>query len=118
MAMQRIKDESENAKMQLSQTERVDISIPFICTGSDGQPRNLDESLTRSQFEDMCKELVARCKSPVKDAIKASKVAITDINEFLLVGGATRMPMVKKLVKEIFGSEPKSTVNPDESVAQ
>ncbi|PJA48232.1 MAG: molecular chaperone DnaK [candidate division SR1 bacterium CG_4_9_14_3_um_filter_40_9] len=118
MAMQRLKTEAENAKHQLSQTERVDISIPFIITGKDGQPRNLEESLTRAQFENMCKDLFGRCKKPCLNALQDSKLSKKDINQIILVGGATRMPAVLKLVKEIFDKEPKATVNPDESVAQ
>lgn len=118
MAMQRVKDEAENAKKQLSQTERVDITIPFITTGPDGQPRNLDMALSRSQFEHMCKDLMDRCKKPVEQALKDSKLSKNDINEVILVGWSTRMPWVKTMVKDIFGKEAKSTVNPDESVAQ
>ncbi|MDD3262363.1 MAG: molecular chaperone DnaK [Candidatus Absconditabacteria bacterium] len=118
MAMQRIKDEAEKAKKQLSQVERVDISIPFITTGPDGQPRNLDVSLTRAQFENMCKDLIDRCKETVKQALKDSKLSTSEINEVILVGGSTRMPFVPRIVKDIFGKEPKATVNPDESVAQ
>lgn len=118
MALQRIKTEAENAKHQLSQTERVDISIPFIITGKDGQPRNLDESLTRAQFENMCKDLFDRCKTPCLNALKDSKLKKEDINQIILVGWSTRMPAVLKLVKDLFDKEPKATVNPDESVAQ
>jgi molecular chaperone DnaK len=118
MAMQRIKNEAEGAKHQLSQTERVDISIPFIITGKDGLPRNLEESLTRAQFENMCKDLFERCKKPCLQALEDSKLSKNDLNEIILVGGSTRMPAVMSLVKEIFGKEPKATVNPDESVAQ
>ncbi len=118
MAMQRVKDEAENAKKQLSQTERVDITIPFITTGPDGQPRNLDMALSRSQFEQMCKDLMDRCKKPVEQALKDSKLSKNDINEVILVGWSTRMPWVKTMVRDIFGKEAKSTVNPDESVAQ
>ena len=118
MAMQRIKNEAEAAKHQLSQTERVDISIPFIITGKDGLPRNLEESLTRAQFENMCKDLFERCKTPCLQALEDSKLKKSDIQEVILVGGSTRMPAVLTLVKDIFGIEPKATVNPDESVSQ
>lgn len=118
MAMQRIKDESEKAKKQLSQVERVDISIPFITTGTDGQPRNLEVSLTRAQMENICKDLIERCKEPVKKALQDSKLKTSEINEVILVGWSTRMTFVPRIVKEIFGKEPKATVNPDESVAQ
>jgi len=117
MAMQRIKDEAENAKQQLSTVERVDITIPFITTGDDGQPRNLDESLTRAQFENMCKDLIDRCKAPVEQALKDSKLKKSEINDIILVGGSTRMPFVKDLVKKVLGKEAKATVNPDEAVA-
>jgi len=118
MAMQRVKNEAEAAKHQLSQTERVDISIPFIITGDDGLPRNLEESLTRAQFENMCKDLFERCKKPCLNALEDSKLKKSDLNQVILVGWSTRMPAVLKLVKDIFGIEPKATVNPDESVSQ
>ncbi|MCK9467029.1 MAG: molecular chaperone DnaK [Candidatus Absconditabacterales bacterium] len=118
MAMQRLKDEAEKAKMQLSQVERVDIMIPFICTDDKGQAKNLAESLTRAQFENLSKDLLDRCKQPVIQALKDSKLDKSDINEIILVGGSTRMPSIKKIVKDIFDKEAKSTINPDESVAQ
>lgn len=118
MAMQRVKNEAEAAKHQLSQTERVDISIPFIITGEDGLPRNMEESLTRAQFENMCKDLFERCKKPCINALEDSKLKKSEINQVILVGWSTRMPAVLKLVKDIFGLEPKATVNPDESVSQ
>ena len=118
MAMQRLKDEAEKAKMQLSQVERVDISIPFICTDDAGQPKNLTESLTRAQFENLAKDLLQKCKQPVIQALKDSKLDKSDINQIILVWGSTRMPAIKKIVKDIFDKEAKSTVNPDESVAQ
>lgn len=117
MAMQRIKDEAEGAKKQLSMTERVDITIPFITTAEDGSPRNLDMTLTRAQFEKMAKDLLARCKKPVVQALDDADLNKNDINEVILVGGSTRMPSIKQLVTDIFGKEPKATVNPDESVA-
>lgn len=117
MAMQRIKDEAENAKKQLSMTERVDITIPFITTAEDWTPRNLDMWLTRSQFENMCKELLERCKKPLLQAISDAKLDKSAINEVILVGWSTRMPSVKKIVADVFGRDPKATVNPDESVA-
>ena len=118
MAMQRVKDEAEKAKKQLSSVERVDISIPFITTGTDGLPRNLDESLTRAQFENITSDLFDRCKEPVLKALQDSKLNKSEINEIILVWGSTRMLKVKSIVNDIFGKEPKSTVNPDESVAQ
>ncbi|USN56493.1 MAG: molecular chaperone DnaK [Candidatus Peribacteria bacterium] len=117
MAMQRIKDEAEKAKKQLSQTETVEISIPFITVGPDGQPRNLMETLSRAKFEEMSKDLIAAAKKPLEAALKDSGLKTGDINEVILVGGSTRMPWVKTQIKDVFGKEPKSTVNPDESVA-
>ena len=118
MAMQRLKDEAEKAKMQLSQTEKVEIMIPFICTDDKWQPKNLSETLTRAQFENLSKDLLDRCKQPVIQALKDSKLDKNDINEVILVWGSTRMPAVKTIVKDIFGKEPKATVNPDEAVSQ
>ncbi len=118
MAMQRIKDEAENAKKQLSQREQVDIQIPFIITDKDWQPKNLEYTLTRAKFEQLCKDLIDRCKKPVLQAIEDAKVDKSDINEVILVGWSTRMPWVKKLVKDVLWKEPKATVNPDEAVAE
>jgi molecular chaperone DnaK len=78
----------------------------------------LDVSLTRAQMENICKDLIERCKEPVKKALQDSKLKTSEINEVILVGGSTRMTFVPRIVKEIFGKEPKATVNPDESVAQ
>lgn len=99
MAMQRVKDEAEKAKKQLSSVERVDISIPFITTGSDGLPRNLDETLTRAQFENLTSDLFERSKIPVEKALKDSKLKKSEINDIILVGGSTRMLKVKEIVK-------------------
>lgn len=118
MAMQRLKDEAEKAKKQLSTVERVDISIPFICTDKDGQPKNLDESITRAKFESLVKDLLKKVKDPVVKAVEDSGLNKSEIDNIILVGGSTRMPAIKDIVKEIFGKEGKSTVNPDESVAQ
>lgn len=117
MALQRLKDEAENAKKQLSQTESVEITIPFITMGTDGQPRNIQETLTRARFEQMIDDLVERTKKPVRDALKDSKLPSGAIDEIILVGGSTRVPIVRKIVQELFGKEPKATVNPDEAVA-
>ena len=86
MAMQRIKDEAENAKKQLSLTERVDITIPFITMSTDGQPRNLDVPFTKATFESICKDLFEKCKRPVLDALKDSKLSKDEINDIILVG--------------------------------
>ena len=117
MALQRIKDEAEKAKKSLSQTERVDITIPFIMTKPDGTPLNMDVSLTRAQFEVMSKSLLEKCRGPLTSALKDAKISTSEINEIILVGGSTRMPAVKTLVADVLKKDPKATVNPDESVA-
>ena len=117
MAMQRIKDEAESAKKQLSVTERVDITIPFITMSVDGKPRNLDVTLTKAKFEELCKDLFEKTKKPVEAALSDSGLSKSDVNDVVLVGGSTRMPQVINIVKDIFNKEPKSTVNPDEAVA-
>lgn len=86
MAMQRIKDEAESAKKQLSLTERVDITIPFITMSVDGKPRNLDVTLTKAKFEEICKDLFDNCKKPVLDALKDSKLSKDEVNDIILVG--------------------------------
>lgn len=116
MAMQRLKEEAENAKIQLSQAESVDINIPFIMTGSDWQPKHIQETITRAQFEKMVEDLVERTKKPVLDALRDSWLNSWEINEVILVWGSTRIPAVKKVVAQLFGKEPKMTVNPDEAV--
>ena len=117
MALQRLKEESENAKIWLSQAEKVDINIPFIMTWSDGQPKHVEESLTRAQYENMISNLIERTKKPVLDALRDAKLSPEQINEVILVWGSTRVPAVQKVVKELFKKEPKMTVNPDEAVA-
>lgn len=117
MALQRLKEEAENAKKQLSQTDSVDITIPFITQGDDGQPRNVEETISRSKFENMIEPLVNKTKKPVQDALKDAKLSKSDIDQVILVGGSTRVPLVKKAVKDLFWKDPKATVNPDEAVA-
>lgn len=117
MALQRLKEEAEKAKMQLSQAESVDITIPFIAQGADGQAKNIQETLTRARFEQMIDDLVSRTKKPVQDALRDAKLSASQIDEVILVGGSTRIPLVKKVVEELFGKAPKATVNPDEAVA-
>lgn len=86
MAMQRIKDEAESAKKQLSLTERVDVAIPFITMSVDGKPRNLDVTLTKAKFEEICKDLFEKCKKPVLEALKDSKLGKDEISDIILVG--------------------------------
>lgn len=117
MALQRLKDEAEKAKKWLSQADSVDITIPFIAQDSYGQPKNLQETLTRAKFEQMVESILEKTKTPVKNALKDAKLKPGDIEEVILVGGSTRIPLVQKIVSELFGKEAKATVNPDEAVA-
>ncbi len=117
MALQRLKDEAEKAKKQLSQAESVDITIPFIAQDSYGQPKNLQETLSRAKFEQMVGSILEKTKKPVQSALKDAKLNPGDIEEVILVGWSTRIPMVQKIVWDLFGKDPKATVNPDEAVA-
>ena len=117
-AMQRVKDEAEKAKMQLSNVDRVDVTIPFIAQWSDWSPKNLEVVLTRAKFESLCSELFKRCEGPVSVAMKDSGLSTSDINEIILVWGSTRMPQIPGIVQKALWKAPKATVNPDEAVAQ
>jgi len=116
-AMARIKEEAEKAKKQLSTAETVDISIPYLAVKEDGTPVNLEETLTRAQFEAMIEPIIDKTVPPMRQAIQDAEIGLDEINEIILVGGSTRIPLVKKKIKEVFGKEPKATVNPDEAVA-
>lgn len=117
MALQRLKEEAENAKIGLSQADSVDINIPFIMTGPDGQPKHLQEVLTKAMFDNMTKDLVDRTIAPLSGALSDAWVSKNEINEVILVWGSTRIPSVKKALSNYFGKDPKATVNPDEAVA-
>lgn len=116
MAMQRLKEAAEKAKIDLSGQKETQILLPYISMTSDG-PLNVEKLLTRAKFEDLTKSLLDRTIKPVEDAIKESKLSWNDINQVLLVGGSTRMPAVQELVKKITKKEPNRTINPDEVVA-
>lgn len=116
MAMQRLKDAAEKAKIELSGTTTTNITLPFISMDETG-PINFEIELTRAKFEELTKPLLERTKKPVEDAIKESKLSKNDIDKVLLVGGSTRMPAVQELVKQITGKELNKTINPDEVVA-
>lgn len=116
MALQRLKEEAENAKIWLSQSEQVEINIPFITTWKDWQPKHIQETLTRAQFDNMISDLIERTVKPTMDALRDSSLSPTDINEVILVWGSTRIPLVRKRVKDIFKKDAKMTVNPDEAV--
>src|SRR5210317_2205547 len=116
MALQRLKEEGEKAKMELSTTMETTINLPFITADSSG-PKHLNIKLTRSKLESLVEDLVERTVQPCKTALKDAGISASDINEVILVGGMTRMPKVQEKVKELFGKEPHKGVNPDEVVA-
>jgi molecular chaperone DnaK len=116
MALQRLREASEKAKMELSQLMQTDINLPFITATADG-PKHLNMTITRSKFEQLVEDLVQRCVPPLEKAMSDAKMNPRDINEVILVGGMTRVPRVQQLVKDIFGKEGHKGVNPDEVVA-
>src|SRR5205823_11654616 len=116
MALQRLKESAERAKKDLSQQTTTEINLPFITADQNG-PKHLTMTITRSQFEQLTDHLFERCRAPVLKALEDAKLKASDIDEVVLVGGATRMPRVQQIVKEIFGKEPHKGVNPDEVVA-
>jgi len=115
-ALQRLMEAAEKAKIELSNVSVTDINLPFITATEDG-PKHLETRLTRSQFEGLCSDLLTRIRNPVKRALKDAGISPVDIEEVVLVGGSTRMPMVKQLVRDLIGIEPSENVNPDEVVA-
>jgi molecular chaperone DnaK len=116
MALQRLKEASENAKHELSSKMEVQVSLPFITADSSG-PKHLDARITRAKFEQLCEGLLSRLVEPCRVAIRDAGISASDIHEVILVGGMTRMPAVQQKVKEIFGREPSRGINPDEAVA-
>jgi len=115
-AMQRIKEAAEKAKCELSSVVETTINLPFITADANG-PKHLDMQLTRAKFEELCHDLLERCKKPVEQAINDAGISKSDINEVVLVGGSSRIPAVQQLVKDYTGKEPNQSVNPDEVVA-
>jgi molecular chaperone DnaK len=116
MALQRLKEASEKAKCELSTLDKVDIRLPFLAQGPSG-PLHLEATLTRAELEDMVRGLVERTLGPIKDALEHGGKKPSEIDEIILVGGQTRMPLVQQRVKDFFGKEPNRTINPDEVVA-
>ena len=116
MAVQRLKEAAEKAKIELSQVQQTQINLPFITATADG-PLHLDEQLTRAKFQDLTSALLERCRVPFEQAIKDAGLTKDQIDHVILVGGSTRMPAVADLVQSITGKEPNKTVNPDEVVA-
>ena len=116
MALQRLKEAAEKAKIELSTMQETTVNLPFITADQNG-PKHLQVSLTRAKFESLCSDLFERLKAPCQQAIKDAKLDPSKIDEVVLVGGSTRMPRAAQIAKEIFGREPNRSVNPDEVVA-
>ena len=116
MAIQRLKEAAEKAKIELSQTQQTQINLPFITATAAG-PLHMDETLTRAKFQEMTADLIERCRKPFEQAITDAGLSKGQINHVIMVGGSTRMPAVQELVQSMTGKEPNRTVNPDEVVA-
>ena len=116
MALQRLKEAAEKAKIELSNAASAEINLPYI-TAVDGMPKHLVKTLTRAKFEALCDDLFRRSIEPCRKALEDAKLSASQIDEVLLVGGSTRIPKVQQLVKDFFGKEPNKSVNPDEVVA-
>ena len=116
MALQRLKEAAEKAKIELSSSDQTEINLPYITADSSG-PKHFVHKITRAKLESLVEDLVDRSLTPLKLALEDAKLSIGDINEILLVGGQTRMPMVQQKVKDFFGKEPRKDLNPDEAVA-
>jgi len=115
-ALQRLTEAAEKAKMELSNVETTTINLPFITSDKTG-PKHIQQDLSRDKFEDLCKNLIDRCRIPVEKALKDAKVDKSGIDEVVLVGGSTRIPAIQQLVESLTGKKPNKSVNPDEVVA-
>ena len=115
-ALQRLTESAEKAKIELSGTTQTQINLPFITATAEG-PKHIDTNLTKGKFEEICSDLISRCKTPVEQALKDADISLSECDEIILVGGSTRIPAVVELVKSLTGKEPNVTVNPDEVVA-
>lgn len=116
LALQRLKEAAEKAKIELSSAQQTDVNLPYITADASG-PKHLNIKLTRAKLESLVEKLVERTIAPCKTALKDAGLTVSQINEVILVGGQTRMPLVQKTVEEFFGKEPRRDVNPDEAVA-
>ncbi|MEZ4864952.1 MAG: molecular chaperone DnaK [Caldilineaceae bacterium] len=115
-ALQRLREAAEKAKVELSSTPQTEINLPFITADASG-PKHLTMTLTRSKFEQLTEDLVERCRAPFENALKDANLKASDLDEVILVGGATRMPMIQELIRKLTNKEPHKGVNPDEVVA-
>ncbi len=116
LALQRLKDAAEKAKIELSSRQETEINLPYITADATG-PKHLDMNITRAKFESLVEDLVQRTIQPVEKALRDAKATVNDITDVILVGGQSRMPRVQEVVREYFGKEPRKDVNPDEAVA-
>jgi len=116
LALQRLKEGAEKAKIELSSTQQTDINLPYVTADASG-PKHLNIKLTRAKLESLVEELIAKTLEPCKIALTDADVSVSDINDIIMVGGQTRMPKVQEAVKDFFGKEPRKDVNPDEAVA-
>ena len=115
-ALQRLTEAAEKAKIELSNLSQASINLPFISVTPEG-PKHLEKELTRAKFEELCADLITRCETPIKNALKDAELTTDAIDQNVLVGGSTRIPAVQELVKKLLGKDPNQTVNPDEVVA-
>ena len=116
LALQRLKEAAEKAKIELSSSQQTEVNLPYITADASG-PKHLVVKLSRSKLESLVEELVKRSMEPVKVALKDADLSPSEIDEVILVGGQTRMPLVQKVVTDYFGKDPRKDVNPDEAVA-
>merc|ERR1711981_463434 len=115
-ALQRLTEAAEKARVELSNLSQAAINLPFICVSADG-PKHLEKELTRAKFEELCSDLIERCKTPIQTALKDAELTSSAIDQNVLVGGSTRIPAVQELVEKLLGKAPNQSVNPDEVVA-
>jgi len=115
-ALQRLTEAAEKAKIELSGVSQTEINLPFITATQDG-PKHLDTTLSRAKFEELCSDLIDRCRIPVENAVRDAKIDKSALDEVVLVGGSTRIPAVQEVVKKVLGKDPNQSVNPDEVVA-
>merc|ERR1712072_201586 len=115
-ALQRLTEAAEKAKIELSNLSQASINLPFICVSSDG-PKHLEKELTRAKFENLCSDLIDRCRTPIQNALQDAELNNSAIDQNVLVGGSTRIPAVQALVENLLNKKPNQTVNPDEVVA-
>eukprot|EP00487_Bulimina_marginata_P012806 TRINITY_DN9327_c0_g1_i3.p1 TRINITY_DN9327_c0_g1~~TRINITY_DN9327_c0_g1_i3.p1 ORF type:complete len:135 (-),score=42.88 TRINITY_DN9327_c0_g1_i3:45-449(-) len=114
--MQRVKEAAEKAKIELSSAQSTEVNLPYVIADATG-PKHMNVKLTRAKLESLVEDLVTKSLEPLKRAPADSDLSVGDINDIILVGGQTRMPLVQKTVADFFGKEPRKDVNPDEAVA-